>query len=85
MAPAAVERVKRVVIMVQENHTTDNYFPGLAPYGGAVATGRSVRILRRRISRMTAAPTSPGEREQGPRPACSSTPPPSFRTTCTWP
>ena len=30
--------VKRVVIMVQENHTTDNYFRGLAPYGGAVAT-----------------------------------------------
>ncbi len=29
--------VKRVVIMVQENHTTDNYFRGLAPYGGAVA------------------------------------------------
>jgi len=30
-------RVKRVVIMVQENHTTDNYFRGLAAYGGAVA------------------------------------------------
>ena len=30
--------VARVVIMVQENHTTDNYFRGLAPYGGAVAT-----------------------------------------------
>jgi hypothetical protein len=30
-------RVERVVIMVQENHTTDNYFRGLAPYGGAVA------------------------------------------------
>jgi Phosphoesterase family len=30
--------VERVVIMVQENHTTDNYFRGLAPYGGAVAT-----------------------------------------------
>jgi Phosphoesterase family len=30
--------VKRVVIMVQENHTTDNYFRGLAPYGAAVAT-----------------------------------------------
>src|ERR1700757_3600807 len=30
--------VARVVIMVQENHTTDNYFRGLAPYGAAVAT-----------------------------------------------
>jgi hypothetical protein len=39
MARAAAGQVKRVVIMVQENHTTDNYFRGLAPYGGAVATG----------------------------------------------
>jgi hypothetical protein len=31
--------VKRVVIMVQENHTTDNYFAGLAPWGANVATG----------------------------------------------
>lgn len=31
-------QVKRVVIIVQENHTVDNYFRGLAPYGGAVAT-----------------------------------------------
>ena len=30
--------VERVVIMVQENHTTDNYFRALAPYGAAVAT-----------------------------------------------
>ena len=30
--------VERVVIMVQENHTTDNYFRGLAPYGADVAT-----------------------------------------------
>jgi hypothetical protein len=30
--------VARVVIMVQENHTTDNYFRGLAPYGADVAT-----------------------------------------------
>ena len=30
--------VARVVIMVQENHTTDNYFRGLAPYGANVAT-----------------------------------------------
>lgn len=35
--PAAV--VKRVVVMVQENHTVDSYFRGLAPYGGNVATG----------------------------------------------
>jgi phospholipase C len=39
MAKAAAGQVKRVVIMVQENHTTDNYFRALAPYGGAVATG----------------------------------------------
>jgi len=38
MAQAAAGPVKRVVIMIQENHTTDNYFRGLAPYGGAVAT-----------------------------------------------
>jgi hypothetical protein len=31
-------QVKRVVIMVQENHTTDNYFRGLAAFGGAVAS-----------------------------------------------
>ena len=31
-------RIGRVVIMVQENHTTDNYFRGLAPFGAAVAT-----------------------------------------------
>jgi hypothetical protein len=30
-------QVNRVVIMVQENHTTDNYFRGLAPFGAAVA------------------------------------------------
>jgi Phosphoesterase family len=30
--------VKRVVVMIQENHTTDNYFRGLAPFGGAVAS-----------------------------------------------
>jgi hypothetical protein len=34
----AANRVKRVVVMVQENHTTDNYFRGLAPYGANVAT-----------------------------------------------
>jgi hypothetical protein len=38
MAEAAAARVKRVVIIVQENHTVDNYFRGLAPYGGAVAS-----------------------------------------------
>lgn len=31
--------VKRVVIIVQENHTTDNYFRLLAAYGANVATG----------------------------------------------
>jgi Phosphoesterase family len=35
---AEMATVQRVVIMVQENHTTDNYFRGLAPYGAAVAT-----------------------------------------------
>lgn len=35
--------VSRVVIMVQENHTTDNYFGGLAPWGAAVATGWPVQ------------------------------------------
>jgi hypothetical protein len=29
--------VNRVVVMIQENHTTDNYFRGLAPFGAAVA------------------------------------------------
>ncbi len=29
----------RVVIMVQENHTVDSYFRGLAPWGANVATG----------------------------------------------
>jgi hypothetical protein len=28
----------RVVVLVQENHTTDNYFRDLAPYGAQVAT-----------------------------------------------
>ena len=37
MSSTPAGSVKRVVIMVQENHTTDNYFRGLAPYGGAVA------------------------------------------------
>lgn len=32
-------RVSRVVVIVQENHTVDSYFRGLAPYGGNVATG----------------------------------------------
>ncbi|MDP9073824.1 MAG: alkaline phosphatase family protein, partial [Actinomycetota bacterium] len=34
-----ISGVSRVVIMVHENHTTDNYFRGLAPYGANVATG----------------------------------------------
>ena len=28
--------IKRVVILIQENHTTDNYFRGLAPWGANV-------------------------------------------------
>jgi hypothetical protein len=35
----ALTTVKRVVVMVQENHTTDNYFAGMAAYGANVATG----------------------------------------------
>ena len=38
MATGGAGSVKRVVIMVQENHTVDSYFRGLAPYGGNVAT-----------------------------------------------
>lgn len=34
--------VKRVVIMVQENHTTDNYFRGLAPWGANVVTDHAI-------------------------------------------
>jgi hypothetical protein len=34
----AATGVDRVVVMVQENHTTDNYLRGLAPYGVNVAT-----------------------------------------------
>jgi Phosphoesterase family len=30
--------VTRVIVFVQENHTTDNYFRGLAPYGAQVAS-----------------------------------------------
>lgn len=30
---------KRVVVMIQENHTTDNYFGGLEPWGANVVTG----------------------------------------------
>jgi hypothetical protein len=35
----AASTVKRVVVMVQENHTTDHYFAGLAGYGANVARG----------------------------------------------
>jgi hypothetical protein len=34
--PAAGGAIRRVVIMVQENHTTDNYFRALAAYGANV-------------------------------------------------
>ena len=39
MSTTGAGPVKRVVIMVQENHTVDCYFGGLRPYGGNVATG----------------------------------------------
>ena len=35
----ATAGVKRVIVMVQENHTVDSYFRGLAAYGANVATG----------------------------------------------
>jgi hypothetical protein len=38
MGTPAAGSVKRVVIMVQENHTVDSYFRGLRPYGGNVVT-----------------------------------------------
>jgi hypothetical protein len=38
MATPPPGTVKHVVIMVQENHTVDNYFRGLAPWGANVAT-----------------------------------------------
>ncbi|MFF2148079.1 hypothetical protein [Kitasatospora sp. NPDC058190] len=34
------QSVDHVVIMVQENHTTDNYFRSMPAYGANVATGR---------------------------------------------
>jgi Phosphoesterase family len=37
--PLSHVSVKRVIIMVQENHTTDNYFRGMAGYGANVAQG----------------------------------------------
>lgn len=39
MPNGSVGSIKRVVIMVQENHTTDNYFRGLAPWGANIAAG----------------------------------------------
>jgi hypothetical protein len=39
MATSGTGPVKRVVIMIQENHTVDCYLGGLRPYGGNVATG----------------------------------------------
>jgi phospholipase C len=36
---AAGTAVEHVLICVQENHTTDNYFRALAPFGGNVAAG----------------------------------------------
>jgi phospholipase C len=36
--PILRNRVKHVVVFIQENHTTDNYFRGLRPYGANVAT-----------------------------------------------
>ena len=38
-APAPGNPITHVVIFVQENHTTDNYFRSMAAYGANVATG----------------------------------------------
>jgi hypothetical protein len=38
MGTSGHSNIRRVVVMVQENHTTDNYFRGLAPWGVNVAT-----------------------------------------------
>ena len=56
------DRVGRVVIMVQENHTTDNYFRGLAPFGGArrLRLAGLDQIRRPRTSRTIATPISSG-------------------------
>ena len=36
--------VKHIVVMVQQNHTTDNYFRGLAPYGANVASNWPISV-----------------------------------------
>ena len=38
MAGESAAGTTRVVVFVQENHTTDNYFRGMAPYGAQVAS-----------------------------------------------
>ena len=38
MGASSHSNIGRVVVIVQENHTTDNYFRGLAPLGVNVAT-----------------------------------------------
>lgn len=37
--PTPTGPIEHVVIMVQENHTTDNYFKSMAAYGANIATG----------------------------------------------
>jgi hypothetical protein len=44
VADAGASPVARVVVMIQENHTVDSYFAGLAPYGANVATGWPVAV-----------------------------------------
>jgi hypothetical protein len=38
MSAGTSRPIKRVVVIIQENHTIDNYFRGLAPWGANVAT-----------------------------------------------
>ena len=44
MAVAPQPTVKHVVVIVQENHTTDNYFRGMAAYGANVASDWPIAV-----------------------------------------
>jgi hypothetical protein len=44
MDAAPPTAVKRIVVMIQENHTTDNYLRGLAPYGANVASNWPIAV-----------------------------------------
>jgi hypothetical protein len=44
MSVAPQPAVKRVVVMIQENHTTDNYFRAMAPYGANVVSNWPIAV-----------------------------------------